>query len=293
MNRRILTLGLFALVISLGVTWMAWRMMRNQIASRPAKTQLGRVVAAAHDVQVGTVLRGDDLQLIDWPGTPPKEMFTKKETLIGRGVVSSLYEGEPVVDARLAKPGSGGGLAATIPTGMRACAVKVNEVVGVAGFVTPGMRVDVLVAGNPPGVAGQANTEGPHVKTLLQNIEVLSAGTDIQKDQGGKPLQVEVVNLLVTPEQAEVLSLATNETRVQLVLRNPLDTEIVKTPGTMLASLFGGEKLPQAERPRPVVASAPRPRPVEEKPTRPAHVIDVLNGTKRTEVKFDSTEEPR
>src|SRR3984957_9373732 len=105
---------------------------------------------------------------------------------------------------------------------MRACAVKVDDVVGVAGFVTPGMKVDVLISGHPPGDANPA--AGSRVKTLLQNIEVLSAGTDIQKDGGGKPQQVRVVNLLVTPEQAEDLALASSQTRIQLILRNPLDT---------------------------------------------------------------------
>src|SRR5438309_6804493 len=116
-------------------------------------------------------------------GTPPKGALLTKETAIGRGVVSELYQGEPIFDNRLAAVGSGGGLAATISPGMRACAVKVDDVVGVAGFVTPGMRVDVLISGNPPG--GPNPAEGPRVKTLLQNIQVLSAGTDIQKDDEG------------------------------------------------------------------------------------------------------------
>ena len=283
-------LGLFALLISLSVTWLAWRMMRNQLASHPEKVQT-RVVAVSRDIDIGTVLRSGDLQMIDWPGAPPKEMFSKPEAVAGRGVISPLYAGEPVVENRLAKPGSGGGLAAIIPPGMRACAVRVNEVVGVAGFVTPGMRVDVLIAGNPPA-PGQAQTDGPHVRTLLQNIEVLSAGTDIQKEQEGKPVQVQVVNLLVTPEQAESLSLASNETRIQLVLRNPLDTDIVHTPGTMLASIFGTESAPpRPERPRPILATAPPPPP--QKKAAPAHIVDVLNGNKRTEVKFDATEDQR
>ena len=129
-------------------------------------------------------------------------MILKREDAVGRGVVSDLYQGEPILDSRLAAVGSGGGLAATIPQGMRACAVKVDDVVGVAGFVTPGMRVDVLISGNAPGAANAS--EGTQVKTLLQNIQVLSAGTDIQKDAEGKPQQVQVVNLLVTPDQAEI-----------------------------------------------------------------------------------------
>ena len=119
---------------------------------------------------------------------------------------------------------------------MRACAVKVDEVVGVAGFVTPGMRVDVLISGNPPGPVNPL--VGTKVKTLLQNIQVLSAGTDIQKDAEGKPQNVQVVNLLVTPKQAELLSLASNQTHIQLVLRNPLDTQEARSSGNCNGQSF-------------------------------------------------------
>ncbi|HJT89317.1 MAG TPA: Flp pilus assembly protein CpaB, partial [Bryobacteraceae bacterium] len=150
---------------------------------------------------------------------------------------------------------------------------------GVAGFAVPGMRVDVLVAGVPPGSPA---AEGPAVKTILQNVEVLSAGQNYQKDAEGKPVVVPVVNLLVTPEQAEILSLAGNETRLQLVLRNPLDTEPSKPPGTSLTALF--------DHPRPV---APRPRPVPvAPPAKPAitapepYQIEIFNGAKRSEASF-------
>jgi len=166
---------------------------------------------------------------------------------------------------------------------MRACAVKVDEVVGVAGFVTPGMRVDVLVSGNPPG---PTNTdEGPKVKTLLQNVEVLSAGTDIQKDNEGKPQQVQVVNLLVTPEQAELLSLASNQTRIQLVLRNPLDTEVTHPPGSAMANLFSDVAA------RPKVRSTGTTAGMSHKTPSRVYVVEVFNGTKRSEEKFVSGEE--
>jgi pilus assembly protein CpaB len=183
------------------------------------------------------------------------------------------------LESRLAAPGSGGGLAATIPQGMRATAVRVNEVVGVAGFVTPGMRVDVLITGNPPG---GATSQGSLVRTLLQNIEVLSAGTDIQRDAEGKPLQVQVVNLLVTPAQAEILSLASNETKIQLVLRNPLDTNLDKPPGTATAQLFSDGILPKAAV--PVRKAAP-------KPASSVYLVEVFNGSKKSETKFPAGEE--
>src|SRR5262249_39189300 len=146
----------------------------------------------------------------------------------------------PIIESRLAPKGAGGGLAAMIPKGMRAVAIHVNEVVGVAGFVVPGMRVDVLISGNKPG---GDNSAGTLTRTLLQNLEVLSAGQDCRKGTEGKPIQVPVVNLLVTPEQAEQLSLASAQTTIQLVLRNPLDHEVARTPGTAVGLLFNGGKM--------------------------------------------------
>jgi pilus assembly protein CpaB len=195
-------------------------------------------------------------------------------------VISNLYQGEPILDSRLAALGAGGGLAATIRQGMRACAVKVDEVVGVAGFVTPGMRVDVLISGSPPGVANAI--EGSRVRTLLQNLEVLSAGTDIQKDGEGKPKQVQVVNLLVTPGDAELLSLASSQTHIQLVLRNPLDTQISKTSGTGVGNLFGDKSDAPVKR---IAAKA--------SPQAPDYSIEVLNGAKRSDQKFKSPGGPQ
>ena len=129
---------------------------------------------------------------------------------------------------------------------MRAVAIRVNEIVGVAGFVVPGMRVDVLISGSPPGAAAL----GGVTKTLLQNLEVLSAGQNFQKDAEGKPVSVQVVNLLVTPEQAEMLSLASTQTTIQLVLRNPLDNDVAKTTGSAVSQLFyPGGRPPQEPKP--------------------------------------------
>jgi pilus assembly protein CpaB len=142
------------------------------------------------------------------------------------------------------------------------------------------MRVDVLITGNPPG----ESSNGTRVKTLLQNIEVLSAGQNFQKDAEGKPVNVGVVNLLVNPDQAEVLSLAGNETRIQLVLRNPLDQKTTETKGTAVGELFGRySRAPQAAaRPRAVAAPAvPLPAP----PPPPA-VVEIISGTKRVQATF-------
>jgi pilus assembly protein CpaB len=277
MNRRLLNILLIAFVIAAGCSYIVFRLVGSRLSgTRQTSTH---VIAAATDIKLGTVLRDADLTTIEITGTLPKGSILKKENAIGRGVISNLYLGEPILENRLAAPGSGGGLAATIPQGMRATAVRVNEVVGVAGFVTPGMRVDVLITGNPPG---GATAQGSLVRTLLQNIEVLSAGTDIQRDAEGKPLQVQVVNLLVTPTQAEILSLASNETRIQLVLRNPLDNTLNKPPGTATAQLFN-----ESSPPKPVVAGRAVSKPA---PSR-VYLVEVFNGSKKSETKFSGAED--
>ena len=245
------------------------------------------LVVAARDLAAGTLIQDADLKIADWFGPPPAGAILKRDALRNRAVVSSIYEGELVTENRLAPIGSGGGLAATIPPGMRACAVKVNEVVGVAGFVVPGMRVDVLITGLPPG--GNA-LDGPKVRTLLQNIQVLSAGVNFQKDREGKPEQAQVVNLLVTPAQAEILSLASNETHIQLVLRNPMDTQVSGLPGTIMSDLFGGARAPApvpSVRPRAHRRPCLRQRRSPAEPAAPSpYIIEVSNGSVHTQATF-------
>ncbi len=278
MNRRVSTILLSAFFVAALASYLVYRVVDAQ--RKPVGPQTTKIIVAARDLEIGTVIRDTDLKTSDWVGAVPKGVLASQQTIVGRGVVSQVYEGEPIRDNRLAAAGSGGGLAATIRPGMRACAVRVNDVVGVSGFVAPGMRVDVLIAGNGPGAS---NAEGPRVKTLLQNIEVLSAGTNIQKDNEGKAVQVQVVNLLVTPEQAQILSLASNETRIQLVLRNPLDTETPKTPSVAMSSLFA-DSAPKPATPAVRRVSAPAPQ--VQAPPR-VILIEVLNGPKRSQEKFN------
>jgi pilus assembly protein CpaB len=279
MNRRLITIILIALGVAGSCAYVVYRIAAPRMGPSKAIATM-RVVAAAGNIKIGSLLTPSDLTTIEIAGTLPKGAILKPENALGRGVVSSLYQGEPILEDRLAPPGSGGGLAATIPDGMRACAVKVDDVVGVAGFVTPGMRVDVLISGVPPGVTSTA--QGVISKTVLQNIEVLSAGTDIQKDGEGKPKQVQVVNLLVTPEQAETLSLASNHLAIQLILRNPLDTKINAVPGTAMGTLFLGENSTAAPiRPAVRVAQRETPKPFS---------IEMISGSRRSELKVGSPE---
>src|ERR1019366_2859091 len=184
MNRRVQLILLTAFIVAALCSYIVYRVVGARIVATQPKTT--SVVVAASDIQLGSVLRDVDLGTVAIEGDLPEGAITDRQKAVGRGVISNLNKGEPILDSRLAAPGAGGGLAATIPPGMRACAIKVDDVVGVAGFVTPGMHVDVLISGNPPGANAGADA-GPEVKTLLQDIEVLSAGTDIQKDTDGKP----------------------------------------------------------------------------------------------------------
>jgi pilus assembly protein CpaB len=284
MNRRLVTILLSAFVVAALCSVLVYRLVGTRIAaSKPVAST--RIVAAVKDTHIGTVLAAADLTTIQIVGAVPKGAILDAKNAIGRGVISTLYAGEPIVDDRLAPMGSGGGLAATIRDGMRAIAVKVDQVVGVAGFVLPGMRVDVLISGVPPasGGANAGSNNNTQVRTVLQNIEVLSAGTDIQKDAEGKPQQVQVVNLLVTPEQAQVMALASNETRIQLVLRNPLDTKVAAVQGTAMTNLFLDQNAP-ASKPK----LTGRPVPVKKPPQM--FSVTVINGATKSEEKFATPE---
>jgi len=284
MNKRISTILLLAFLVAAICSYLVYRIAGNQLhpAAQPSTT---KIITAARDLMIGALIKDADLTTGDWVGPLPKGAVTVKDAVLGRGVLSQMYRGEPVLDNRLAPVGSGGGLAATIRHGMRACAVRVDDVVGVGGFVLPGMHVDVLVNGSAPGQAGAA---GPKVKTLLQNIEVLSAGSDIQKDTEGKPVQVQVVNLLVTPEQAELLSLASNQTKIQLVLRNPLDTDTPKTALIAMTGLFEDkDNTPQPAKTvvkKPVAPPPPPPQVVAVPVPASIYLVQVLKGSSSTEV---------
>jgi pilus assembly protein CpaB len=289
-KQRLVIVLIFALVIAGAASALIYRLISSQLsANRTATTQ---VVVAARNLASGDLIKEGDVKLAEWAGTPPPGSLIKVEDALNRGVLEPTYTGEAVLDSRIAARGAGAGLAATIPAGMRAVAVRVNDIVGVAGFVTPGSNVDILIAGNPPG-----SNNGTVTKTLLQHMTVLSAGQNIQKDAEGKPVSVPVVNVLVTPEQAEILSLASNDARIQLVLRNPTDKEEAKPPGTALAYLFKGVNGGPPDAPKPAAATgAPRqvrkPAPPPPPPPEPVKVapppitVEVFHGSRKAESKF-------
>jgi pilus assembly protein CpaB len=294
MNKRLLSVLAFALVISAVATVVVYRMLSAKMTTAAAPSN-GQVVVAVRDLPLGTLIKEADVKAVNWSGPIPKGASTSLAEVLDRGVLTAIYESEPITDTRLAPKGAGGGLAATIPVGMRAVAVKVNEVVGVAGFVVPGMRVDVIISGNPPT---SNNTLGTLSKTVLQNIQVLSAGQTIERSADGAPQSVNVVNLLVKPEQAEILSLASTQTQILLVLRNPLDSVETKTSGTATANLFTGMPFrgPEPARApvsRPAAVRAPvRAEPVAtpEKIVIPV-TIEVFHGAKKAQAQFKNTSE--
>src|SRR5215471_12680733 len=250
MNRsRMFILSAVAFVVALGVTFFTYRALRDRLQP---PDDMSQIVVAAQSVSLGSRLTEADLRLAPWPRAVPLEgSFRNISDVVGRGVVISMIPNEPVLDSKLAAKGSGAGLTAAIPDGMRAVSVKVNDVIGVAGFVVPGSRVDVILSGSPVN-----NGDIQMSKVILENIQVLAAGQNVATDANGKPLSVQVVTLLVTPEDSQKLALATVEGKVQLALRNPLDLDRTNPDAVRREALYGPSSAPPAT---PAAAPAPAP----------------------------------
>src|SRR5580704_8938728 len=182
MYRRLVFVLIFAVAVAGLSSVVLYQVVIASVQKQPKATG-NQLLVAAHDLSVGDLIRETDVKEITWSGEPVANALVKMDAVVGRGTVAPIYAGEPILEGRLAARGAGAGLAATIPVGKRAVALRVNEVVGLAGFVMPGMRVDVLVAGNVPGSTNPMS--GTLSRTVLQNIEVLSAGQNIEKNVDG------------------------------------------------------------------------------------------------------------
>src|ERR1017187_5016287 len=237
MNKRFVGVLVFAAVVALAVSSLLYRALKNNSPQPVAGPATSKIAVAAKDLEVGSVIKDDDVTLADWSGPAPEGSHRDPQELVKRGVITPIMAKEPVIEKRLAPPGAGGGFSVLIPQGWRAVPLRVNEVAGVAGVGGGGQHVDVLISGNAPG---GDNRQGTVTKTLLQDVVVLSAGQDFKKDPEGKPVVVQVITVLATPDQAEQLSLASAQTSVQLSLRNPLDKAVAKTSGTSVGRLFSG-----------------------------------------------------
>jgi pilus assembly protein CpaB len=239
-------------------------------------------VVASRPLAAGTKITAADVKLVPWPakGKVPGS-FDKVEDVVDRGVIAAVLPNEPLAETKLAPTKAGAGLPPTIPQGMRAISVRVNEVVGVAGFVTPGTHVDVLVT------LKQADANVTRV--VVSNVQVLTAGTklDANKDKPSEAIPSSVVTLLLTPGDAERVVLAANEGQIMLTLRNPLDVEPTTTPGTRVASLFGEApppSLPASAAPvRPRVREVAPPPPAAPPPPPPPYSVEAIRGAKRSQ----------
>jgi pilus assembly protein CpaB len=273
-------------VVTAGLATYGVRQAIQKMPVREVEVPRTFVVAAAHELQVGALLKAEDVKLVPWPERAQiPGSFTTLEPVVNRGVIGKLLENEPVTESKLAPVGAGAGLPPSIPPGMRALSVRVNEVVGVAGFVVPGTRVDVLVT-LPDG-------ESNITRVVVPNAQVLTAGTRYEHDKTMTPdaIPSSVVTLLLTPSDAERVVLASTEGQIMLVLRNPLDVDESATAGTRTRTLFGGiEAVPEparivapvARRPRPVAEVAP-PSPPAPPPPPPPYMVQSIKGTKRTD----------
>ncbi len=272
MNRNRLILGLGgAIVVAFLISTYVYRQFQRVTVSRPVAMQ--HIVVAAVPMQLGTRVDANNLKLIPWPsGEPVAGMFTRIEDCANRALITPVAENELIIESKLSPKEAGAGLPATIPEGMRALSVAVNEVVGVAGFVIPGTMVDVLVTGSVVGSRDQNNI----TRTILENVRVLAAGQKIEQDREGKPQTVPVITLLVTPADAAKLAMASTEGKIQLALRNTIDSKMVNPLPVLQATLFAGVAPP----PRHLAPGKPAlPPPVP-------YSVEVIIGTKRESKSF-------
>jgi len=280
MNRkRLLLIGLVSLVLAGLVTVLASRKLRSPVTSGPV--EFSRVVVADADLTVGARIAPSDLRIANYPVSYlPEGTFQSLADVVGRGVIVPIRKNEVVLASKLASAKAGAGLPSLIPNGKRALSVQVNEVISVAGFVVPGSHVDVLLTGRP-GVQGSQDVM---TTTVLENVEVLAAGQEIQRNpEGGKPQTVTVITLLVTPEEAQKLTLASSEGRIQLALRNPVDTDYEGPRAVRGAALYHLEPIPEVAVARPRTTTRP---PVMVAHAPEVYSVEMIKGDKRDIVKF-------
>lgn len=283
MDKRLLTVVLAAILVALVITAIFYQITVGRRPVRAEAEQKALVVAKA-DLPMGAMITAEDVRLVDYPVNAfPQGGFETIEDVIDRSVTGQILANEPVIAGRVTDKGAGFGLAPLIEEGYRAIAVAVNQVSGVSGFILPGSKVDVLLTAR--GVGG---TTENLTTTVLENVLVLSTGHSQEADANGQPQNVPVVNMLLKPEDARLLTLATQEGRIQLVLRNPKDDEALLAedrPVTSTADLFAG----LVQKPRPVIRTQ-RPAPVVmAPPPPPVREIEMIRGDKRsTETLEDS-----
>jgi pilus assembly protein CpaB len=283
MNRQTRTLIVLAVAVAMAsiASYLVYRAVVN-MPVREVEVARRHTVVAARDLAIGTRLAAADLKAEPWPADAPVEGgFSDVSQVIGRGVIEAITANEPVTQRKLAGPEAGAGLPPTIRPGMRAISVRVNDVVGVAGFVAPGTKVDVLVT------LSDATAATNLARVVLDNVHVLATNQvyDVERGRQGQPIPANVVTLMVTPEEAEKVALAASEGQILLTLRNPLDVEPTLTQGARRATLFQRGGVPatiDAPAPRPRASRASAPPPTAPAPPPLPPTVEAIRGLKRT-----------
>jgi len=267
------------------------------------KSATTKVLVAAHDLDAGAMVSAGDVRTVDWPAMDGAHWIANQSDVLGHALLTAVAKDEPFAESRLAAKGAGAGIASRIPPGMRVIAVHVDELTGLSRFILPGMHVDVISTGS-------ANGQGMVARTILQNIEVFSSGQTIERDGRDKASALPTFNLLVTPQQAVTLSQAVAQSRIELVLRNPLDKANLASETSEEGSATSGAgavgrsilldapktlarlmaPAPSAQKPASPVAAAPAPAPAVTlasppagpPPLPPGPTVEIIQGTKRT-----------
>ena len=272
--QRLLTAFVVAAVLAGGITFLFYRRMSANAQQHKATP----IVVAATDLSMGATLSQKDVALTDWySDTLPTGAFTKPSDVVGRPLLYPMSAKQPILPKDLGVEGAGIGLAGKLPEGMRAVAIRSNEIIGVAGFVYPGSHVDLLMTFTPPG----STSPMPVTETVLQNVEVLTAGQTIAPDPQGKPQSVGVVTLLLSAQDAQKLQLASGQGNIQFVLRSGADQKTAELRPTSLDELLVG-----SHKAAPVVAAPGVRRPKKATPQNPIYMLEVIQGTKRSVEKF-------
>ncbi len=272
-------IGALALAVGLLASYQVLNMLKGQTHS---SEQMVQIVVAANDIPIGTKLADRDVTTAPFPrGSVPPGHFDRVAQVRGRGVVLPVTKGDFILADKLAAEEAGSGLPSLIPPGMRAVSVRVNDVVSVAGFVQPGTRVDVMATGLP-GAGNEAQTT-----TVLENVAVIAVGRSLlDRMATGETVNAAVITLLVSPDDAQRVTLASQEGRIQLALRNPLDTRKEAIPPTKASSLSPNAQAAVATKPKlPKVTAKASPPP----PPAPFQV-EMIRGGKREETKFKQDE---
>jgi pilus assembly protein CpaB len=286
MKRRLITVILFAVLAAFISSTLLYKIISGN-SPQSAQSKTTQVLVAARDLDAGSLVHDGDVRVAEWPAAEGSHWIANRSAVVGRALLEPLSKDEPFLESRLAAVGADASLASRIPPGMRVVAVHVDELTGLSRFILAGMHVDVISTGS----AG--NGQNVVARTILQNVEVLSTGQSAERDPKDKTPAVPVFNLLVTPQQAEVLSQAVVQSRIELVLRNPLDK------GSFLSEVLPDVKVPNLAFPKPqivretvvepkppvekkVAVVAPPPPPVAPPPPPPAPTLEIIHGNKRT-----------